>query len=111
MAISSNDSPVSVRTSRLAVPAGATNALLVDNFGFSGCVSTYLKYFSGGTCEILGVASGVTYNAATLAALSGTGYLFGALEVVPLAGPVRFYLSSTGATSVVMMIQGIDQPG
>jgi len=114
MAISSSDSVWTVGATRIQVPVGATLAIFCQPQAAQ--VSWLLKYISGGTCEILttGIGSsvanlffGTTLPAATLAAFNGQGFLLGPLgagsnwESIQIPGPAQFYLSSTGATSIV----------
>lgn len=98
-----------VTSSRTAVPPGATLAVFMQPVAGQG--SWTLKNFSGGTLEIFGATitttgAGSTLPAADLVSLSGTGYLFGALEVLSITGPASFYLSSLSATTVVMVVRG-----
>ena len=76
--------------------------LIVEN---SGQVSGTIKYFSGGSLEIVGVTFGVTYTGTSLQ-IAGTGYLFGTSEAFNYSGPARFYLCSTGATAVAYQLLG-----
>lgn len=99
-----SDSVYGLVTQRLAIPPGATQAVLM--VPEPGQNSLLLKYFSGGTLEIIGVTAGVTLTAAQLVTASGTGYLIGTSEILSLDGPARFYLSSLGATSVLHVITG-----
>lgn len=107
MSVSSNDSIFSLNTLKITVPIGATLAVLID--GEAGQNSTILKYFSGGTLEMIGVTAGTTMTAAQLATASGSHYTFGINEIFTIDGPVRFYLSSTGATTIVMRAAGKTQ--
>lgn len=121
---SSSDDIFSLATSRVTVPVGATLAAFVDIL--PGEISCTVKYLSGGTLEILQCStgaslvsggsqlfsapnfmSGSTQTVAMLAALSGTGYLMGTSEVLNFDGAPRFYLSSTGATTIVTLIRGL----
>lgn len=104
MSTSSNDSIFSLQTDRINVGLGATLAVLYDQTATQN--SILLKYFSGGTLEIIGVSFGVTLTAAQMATASGTGYVVGTTEILSIDGPARFYLMSTGATTVVMSIRG-----
>lgn len=116
MATTSQDSIWSLGSTRVVVPVGATLAVFMQPF--PGQMVTQLKLMVGGTCEILPAGStqvnigffiGTTQPAATLAALSGSGYMFSAGEVLSLSGPAMFYLSSTGATSVLHALFGKGQ--
>lgn len=102
---SSSDSIFGVETTRVNVGVGATIATLVDIV--SGQNTTYFKFLSGGSCEIIGVSAGVTLTAAQLATASGTCYPMTVVnEVISFDGPLRCYLSGYGATSVVAVIKG-----
>lgn len=107
MATSSYDSIFGLTAGFFAVPVGLTNAILVDGSQVKACNSTQLKFSSGGTCLVVGVPGGATLTQAQLA--SASGYLLSANEVLSLAGPARFYLANTGATSIVYFIQGMSE--
>jgi len=116
MTTTSYDSIFSLGATRIIVPVGATVAVFMQPF--TGQISALLKMFSGGTCEILppgltqtaiGVFQGTTMNGATLAAISGSGYCFTSNEVMAINGPANFYLSSTGATSIIHAVFGKGQ--
>lgn len=112
MSTSSYDSVFNVQAGRITIPVGATVAVLFAGDTVKGCNSTILKYVSGGTLEIIGMTTqivGQTLTAAQLATLSGTGYLVGGTEVLQFSGPVQFYLSATGATTVVTFLRGLTQ--
>lgn len=108
---SSSDGVFGLDTARIVVPVGATVAVLLDASINPGANSVMLKYFSGGTLEIIGVtgAPGATYTPLQLANFSGTQYIVGTSEVLSIDGPTRCYLSSTGATTVVMAMRGKTQ--
>lgn len=106
---SSSEPIFGVKTSQVAVPPGATNAVFVDASNLQGAL--LLKAFSGGTLEIHGAINGTTMVGASLAPLIGTGYILGAAEVVSLAGPTRFYLMATGSTAVACLMKGLTAPG
>lgn len=107
MAISSYDSVYSMKTERINVGVGSTVATLVSPE--PGQLNIVLKYFSGGTLEIIGCSLGVTLTAAQLASANQTGYLMGTSEILTIDGPARFYLSSTAATTIVMVLRGRSQ--
>lgn len=88
---------------QIVIAPGATLAFFMDVQ--AGQLATTIKYYGGGTLEILD-AQGSTLSGATLAALSGTGYLVGSSEILNIGGPARFYLSATGATTTVMALLG-----
>lgn len=116
MSTTSMDSVWSLGSTRIMVPVGSTLAVYMSPV--PGQINTVLKYSSGGTCEIfpagltqtsIGVFLGITLAAATLASLAGTCYAFSAAEVLTINGPASFYLSSTGATSILHMLVGKGQ--
>jgi hypothetical protein len=112
MATTSSDSVWTLGTTKIVIPPGATQAVLISPF--AGQLSVTLKYSSGGTLEVLpaglttlgspGCFLPIAQAAATLAALSGMGYLLGGSEVLSISGPASFYLSSLNATSIVYAI-------
>ncbi len=106
---SSSESILGLITSQVAIPAGATLAVFVENSPNQGAL--LLKYFSGGTLEIHGTGNGSTMPGASLAPLIGTGYILGTSEVVALNGPTRFYLMATGSTAVACLMKGLTSPG
>lgn len=108
MATSSSDSVFNLQTSRYVIPVGATNLVLIDGNAIAGANSVMLKLMAGGTCEIHGVAQGVTYSAAQGASLfaAGSGYPLDVAERLPISGPIRFYIMATGATATVAAIWG-----
>ena len=64
----------------------------------------------GGGSQLYGspnFISGSTQSPAMLAALSGTGYMLAANEIVTLQGPVRCYLSAPSATCTVAILKGL----
>lgn len=78
---------------------GATQLNVGTSAGFALEVSApayvngwKLKYVSGGTLEIVNSGASIAF---------GTGYLVGTTELLEFNGPAKFYLKSTGATSVV----------
>lgn len=114
--ISSFDAVWTLGATRIAVPVGATVAIFCQPV--AGQVSWLLKYLSGGTCEILPTGIGQTLSPdfnygttsplSTLVSQSGNGYLLGPIgitgtswESLSIPGPASFYLSSTGATSII----------
>jgi hypothetical protein len=109
MATTSFDSCWSVGATRFQVPTGCTLALFIQPQ--QGQLGWQLKLLTGGTCEILptGIGSSIlglnfstTVPIGNLASLSTQGYMLQPTpEVLKIAGPASFYLSSTGATSVV----------
>ena len=125
MATSSYDSAWNLLPLRFYVGVGATVAVFFTPL--PGQVSSSIKYMNGGTLEILpaslGISfapgtstvngtffsSGSTQSAQALANLSGTGYLMGTTEVFTIAGPAPFYLSATGATTLVSTVRSFSQ--
>src|SRR4051812_45642473 len=91
-------------TTLIAVPPGATQAVLVTPV--AGQIFTRIKYQSGGTLEIIGLGTaGATLTAAQLVSNSGGHYLVGNTEApITLTGAPAFYLSSLSATTVVMVM-------
>ena len=83
-------------TERLTI--GSSGGYVAGSTGGAQVVSVTVKYLSGGTLEILG----------TSAQTAGTGYLMGTSEALTFGGPTAFFLSSTGATSIVALIRSID---
>lgn len=104
MSTSSNDGIFGLATSRLTIGAGATLAELLTQD--PGQNSLYIEYFSGGTVEIIGVTAGTTLTAAQLASANGTGFIVKTDRGYAFNGPTRFYLSSTGITSIVHVMKG-----
>lgn len=90
---------------RLVVGPGATLALLVTPQ--AGQVSQTLKYFSGGSAEIVQAGAGLTATGTTLVNLAGTGYLLGTTEAINISGPARYYIIATGSTTTLMSLRGL----
>lgn len=90
---------------KIVVGPGATLAFLVG--ATAGQLSSTIKYFSGGSLEIIQAPVGTTWAGASLVNLQGTGYLMGTSEAVNLSGPVRYYLMATGSTTVCYHIRGL----
>lgn len=86
----------------LAVPAGASLAVFVK--AATGEVSSTLKYFSGGSLEIIGASLGNTY-----AISAGTGYLLSANEAINIDGAATYFLCATGSTAVAYFAKGLSQ--
>lgn len=91
-----------VTTGIYTVGIGASLALLVQ--GAPGEGSSTVKYFSGGSLEIIGIPVGTT-----TVPTAGTGYLFGNGEVVNIAGAARYWLVATGATAIAYFAKGLTQ--
>lgn len=91
---------------RIAIPAGATNAFLVTPLPYG--VNQMFKYFSGGSVEIIHApGSSALTGAQLVAAGSSGGYLLSTQEIVNIDGPARYYLMATGSTAVVMQCYGL----
>lgn len=122
---SSFESLNSVSTSLKNVLPGATQAFFVDvqagqqrlvikNIGNTGGLEI-LQCSSGASLPSGGsqlyttpnFIAGSTLTAAQLVALSGTGYLMSANEVMSLAGAVRLYLNAPSATCTVAILKGL----
>lgn len=89
----------------LTIAPGATNARFVPQI--AGEISSGIKYFTGGSLEIIGTTAGGTLTASQLVAAQGTGYLFGSGESLNFDGAVRYYLMATGATVVAYQLKGL----
>jgi hypothetical protein len=85
------------------IPATGASARLIEPV--PGEVRGYIKYFGGGSCEIIGTPGPGLTAAPTL----GTGYLLGAGEVVPINGPARYYLAATTASATVYFRKELSQ--
>lgn len=86
-----------------AVPAGASLAVLVQ--AAPGEITSSVKYFSGGSLEIIGcVGPGLTG-----VPTPGSGYLLGTAEVMNIDGAARYFLVATGATAVAYFAKGLSQ--
>jgi hypothetical protein len=87
---------------------GPETALLIQPQ--QGQINMTVKLMVGGTLEIFGAGQtllggpnnflSIAQTAAGLSALSGTGYMLGALEVFSINGPASFYLNARSATCV-----------
>ncbi len=104
MATSGSDSIFGLGTTRMIIAPGATLAQLVE--GVAGQNALFLKYFSGGTLEIIGVGAGVTLSASDLVSASGNHYIVDSSERISIDGPTRFYLMAQSATTIVMSMRG-----
>jgi hypothetical protein len=95
-----------IAPSRITIAPGSTLAFFVDTQ--AGMNNLLFKYYSGGTLEILGATGmqGSTLTAGQLASANQTGYLVGTSEVLSIKGDTRFYLSATGATTIVHVLKG-----
>lgn len=81
------------------INVGTSGGFYVGVTGGVGVNSQILKYFSGGSCLIYGD----TVSAAGGSAMNA--YLIGTNESLNIGGPAPYYLTSTGATSVLMLIR------
>lgn len=110
----------SVSPSIKNVLPGATQALFVDvqagqlwtqikNIGNTGGLEI-LQCSSGASLPVGATqpfTSGSTLLGTMLVALSGTGYLMNANEVLSFNGPVRLYLNAPSSTCTVAIIKGL----
>lgn len=92
-------------TTNLAVPPGATAALLVKPFDSQ--VSMSLKYVSGGSLELFNASQNATTAGAAFTGTLATGYLFATTEVLNVTGAPKYYLAATGATAVAALVVGL----
>ncbi len=81
------------------INVGTSGGFYVGITGGPGVNSQILKYFSGGTLLIYGD----TVSAAGASTLNA--YVLGVSESLNLGGPTPYYVTSTGATSVLMLIK------
>lgn len=89
----------------LAVPPGATAALLVNPI--AGQVWSKLKKFGGGSLEIYNAPVGATVSQTDGVAALNAGYLMAAAEEIPLDGAQKYYLAATGATATAYLLVGL----
>lgn len=106
---SSNEEIYGLQSQQAIVPAGATNALLIENVGRQ--TSILIKYFSGNTLILFGTVNGSTMAGPSLVAGYSNGYIMSTTEAIQLDGPVRFYLCAQGATGTAMILKGLTNPG
>lgn len=85
------------------VGVGASFSVLVQ--AAPGEISSTVKYFSGGSLELIGC----TGPGATGGVVAGSGYLFDAGEAVNIDGAARYYLCATGATAIAYFAKGLSQ--
>lgn len=109
MSTSSYDAIFGLGATRVIIPPGSTQAILIDVGQVPGGNSVLFKYFSGSTLEIFGATLGTTLPLLTLAAMNQTGYIMNTTEILSFDGPTRFYASATGGTTVAHMIYGKSQ--
>ncbi len=81
------------------IVVGTSGGSFVGVTGGPGVNSQVLKYFSGGTCTVYGD----TMSAAGGSALFG--YIMGTNESLNLGGPTPYYITASGATTVLMLIK------
>lgn len=86
----------------IAVPPGASTSIFMNPA--AGEIWSKLKYFSGGSLEIIGATLGNTFSVT-----AGTGYLLGSTEVFAIDGAARYFLTATGTTAVVYFAKGLSQ--
>lgn len=93
------------------VSAGYSLSLLVSPV--AGEISHTLKWFSGGSLEIM--QAGFTQSSAQTQAVfpvqtaAGQGYLLGQTELENTDGAARFYLCATGSTAQGYMLRRLSQ--
>lgn len=104
-----------IGTTLLTVGIGGSLALLVVPRAQE--VSSVLKYFTGGSLELVHALEyntpqnpGATnWNGASLANMQGRGYLLATNEVMNFSGAARYYLIATGATAQAYLLVGLGQ--
>ncbi len=96
--MSSIEDTASIVTAQINVGTSG-GGFYVGITGGVGVNSQILKMFSGGTC----IVYGDTVSAAGASTLFG--YVMSAGEALNLGGPTPYYLTSSGATSVLMLIK------
>lgn len=107
MSTSSYDSIFGIGSTRIIIAPGATNAVYLSPL--AGQNTTLLKYFQGGTLQLIGVPYGVTLTGAELVSAVNNHYLVGNNEILSFDGPITCYLQAMAATTTVMMIRGKTQ--
>lgn len=99
--MATQDAVCALGTTNIIVPPGMTLAALVTPM--AGQVGALLKYLTGATLQIVGVAAGSTLTAAQLA--TSSGYILGASEIFQINGPASFYMATaTGTTHVISLV-------
>lgn len=73
-----------------------------------GEISSTIKYFGGGSLEIVG-AGGPSLSVGLTSSLAGTGYLLSSLEAFNFEGAAYYYLIATGATATAYFLKGLSQ--
>lgn len=95
----------------LTIPASYSLALLVTPA--PGEMSMRLKYFAGGSLEILQAGftqiSAQTQVVFPVQTAVGQGYLFGTTEEISVDGAARYYLAATGTTTQAYLLRGLSQ--
>jgi hypothetical protein len=95
-----------IAPSRVVIAPGATNSRLIQPI--AGEISSGLKYFSGGSLEIVQAPLGTTLSGTQLIATSADNkYLISNGEVLNFDGGVRYYLMATGATTIAYIMRGL----
>lgn len=105
---SSSDAIFGITTMNQAIPAGATNAVLLIPGAYVR--ASLIKYASGGSLSIFGVLqgnSGAALTGTSLVAGFSSSYLLSTSEILSIGGPVSFYLCATGSTCVASILQGL----
>lgn len=96
-----------IGATRVIIPPGATRAFLMQPV--AGELTSTIKYFEGGSLEIIGATLGVSFTPSFLVSLLGKGYLVSTNEAVNINGPARYYMMATGATSIAYILKGLSQ--
>ena len=108
MATSSYDSPFAVDTYVLHIQPGHTLAAYQGVTSLQ--LSSTVKYLSGGSLLIIGMAQYTTLSAANLETKGASGfYMMGTTEVLTINGASAYYLAATGATVVVSKVMTFSQ--
>jgi hypothetical protein len=103
---SSSDAIFGITTLNLAVPAGATNAVLLAPGAYVR--ASLIKYLSGGSISIFGVPQGASLLTGTsLVTGFSNSYLLSTSEILSIGGPVTYYIAATGLTAVASILQGL----
>jgi len=109
---SSSDSIFGITTMNLAIPPGATNAVLISPGAYIR--ASLVKYFSGGSISIFGANSNAfggsaAWTGTSLVAGFSQAYMLATTEILSIGGPVQYYLAATGSTAVASILQGMSQ--
>ncbi len=95
----------------LTIPAGYSLALLVSPA--PGEIASTLKYFGGGSLEILQAGftqvSAQTQVVFPVQTAVAQGYLLATTESLNTDGAARYYLAATGTTTQAYLLRGLSQ--